>query len=74
MSQAKVAFMGVRKSHTAELPNGSLYQAWQNFKARYEPVDVKTIQEVIDKYNECCLKENEDPEEWITQKMRFTCT
>ena len=68
MSRAKVAFMLVRKSRTAGLPNGSLFEAWKNLKARYEPVDVETVQEVIDKYNECKLEENEDPEEWVTRK------
>ena len=37
-------------------------------KARYEPVDVETVQDVIDKYNDCKLEESEDPEEWITRK------
>ena len=60
--------MLVRKSHTAGLPSGSLFEAWKNLKARYEPVDVETVQEVINKYNECCLEENKNPEEWITGK------
>ena len=60
--------MLVCKSHTAGLPNGSIFEAWKNLKARYEPVDVETVQEVIDKYNECRLEENEDPKEWITRK------
>ena len=68
MSRAKVAFMLVRKSCTAGLPNGSLFEAWKNLKARYEPVDVETVQDVIEKYNECQLEDNEDPEEWVTQK------
>ena len=68
MSRAKVAFMLVRKSCTAGLPNGSLFEAWKNLKARYKPVDVETVQEVIDKYNECKLEDNEDPEEWVTRK------
>jgi hypothetical protein len=68
MSRAKVAFMMVRKARTVDLPNGSLFEAWKNLKARYEPKDVETAQEVIDKYNECKLEENEDPEEWITRK------
>ena len=68
MSRAKVAFMLVRKSRTAGLPNGSLFEAWKNLKARYEPIDVETVQDVIDKYNDCKLEDNEDPEEWITRK------
>jgi hypothetical protein len=68
MSRAKVAFMMVRKARTADLPNGSLFEAWKNLKARYEPKDVETAQEVIDKFNECKLGDNEDPEEWVTRK------
>ena len=49
MSRAKVAFMLVRKSCTTGLPHGSLFEAWKNLKARYEPVDVETVQEVIEK-------------------------
>ena len=30
--------------------------------------DVETVQEVIEKYNECQLEDNEDPEEWVTRK------
>ena len=37
-------------------------------KAWYKPVDVETVQEVIQKYNECRLEDNEDPEEWVTRK------
>ena len=71
MCNAKVAFMLVRKSRTTGLPNGSLFEAWKNLKARYEPKDVETAQEVIQKYNECNLEENEDPEEWITRKDKI---
>ena len=68
MSHAKIAFLLVRKSRTTGLPNGSLFEAWKNLKAWYEPVDVESVQEVIDKYNECKLEDNEDPEEWVTRK------
>ena len=73
MSRAKVAFMLVRKSRTAGQPNGSLFEARKNLKARYEPADVETVQDVIDKYNECKLEDNEDPEEWITRKDEIRC-
>ena len=66
MSCAKVAFMLVHKSWTTGQPNGSLFEAWKNLKARYEPVDIETVQDVIDKNNNCKLEENEDPKEWIT--------
>ena len=68
MSRAKVAFMMVRKARTTDLPNGSLYEAWKNLTARYEPKGVETVQEVIEQYNDCKLEEGEDPEEWITKK------
>ena len=71
MCNAKVAFMLVRKSRTTGLPNGSLFEAWKNCKSRYEPKYVETAQEVIEKYNECKLEENEDPEEWITRKVEI---
>ena len=68
MSRAKVAFLMVRKARTVDLPNGSLLEAWKTLKARYEPKNVETAQEVIDMYNECKLGDNEDPEEWVTRK------
>ena len=60
--------MLVHKSCTAGLPNGSLFEAWKNLRAWYELVDVETVQEVINRYNESCLEANKDPEERITHK------
>ena len=71
MSHAKVALMLVRKSRTAGLPNGSLREAWKNLQARYEPMDVKTSEDVIEKYNKCRLENNQDPEKWITLKDKI---
>ena len=57
MSRAKVAFVLVWKSHTTGLPNESFFEAWKNLKVRYEPVNVETVQDDIDKYNKCQLEE-----------------
>lgn len=59
MSCAKVIFVLVHKLYTAP---------WKNLKARFELVDIETIQDVIKKYNECPLEENENPGDWVMQK------
>ena len=42
-----------------------------NLKDLYEPVSIKSVQEVIKKYNECTLGKNDDPKEWIVKKDKI---
>ena len=70
-NNAKLAFLLVKKARTQGLPNGSLHEAWKNLKDQYEPVGIKSVQEVIKKYNECTLGKNNNPEEWIAKKDKI---
>ena len=70
-SDAKVAFLHVKKARSTELPNGDLKLAWKNLTDRYKPKGIKTVEEVIEAYMNCKLESNEDPDEWITRKDKL---
>lgn len=53
-----------------KVPNESLKQAWVNLTVWYEPNGVKTMQDVIEQYNNC-KREGKDSEEWIIKKDKI---
>ena len=67
-ANAKRTFLLVKKAHTTELPNGSLFEAWKNLKVRCEPTGIASAEDTIDEHRDCKLEPNQDPEEWIATK------
>lgn len=51
----KVAFLIVKKSRSADLPNGCLKTAWESLKKRYDTMEIEDVQEVIKAYTDCVL-------------------
>jgi hypothetical protein len=55
-------------ARTTMFPEGDAKLAWKLLNERFEPKNSSTLVTIKREFNLCCLKMNEDPEDWI-QKL-----